>query len=255
MMSDKSMQAILKRVKPTPMSGSTPQRISSVNRSSATMDAIKSLILNRRLQPGDPLPSEAQLCEDLGVSRSSVREALRKLEALDIVRVQQGRGSFVGEMSLEPMVETLILRYATDHSSGHESLRNVVSMRRYIDLGISENLVAAMKGTENPELENLTDVMVEKAKASSTYLDEDIAFHNGLTAYLNNELLDQIAAAMWMVHQAFIPELDIEESPQLLETAQAHQKMLETAQEGNLDAYRDAVFEHYAPLAQILELS
>ena len=57
------------------------------------MDAIKSYILRHGLRPGDRLPTESALCADLGVSRSSVREALRKLQALDIVTVRVGSGS------------------------------------------------------------------------------------------------------------------------------------------------------------------
>lgn len=61
-----------------------------VNRSAATTDAIKAYILRQGLAPGDPLPSEARLCADLQVSRSSVREALRTLQALDIVVIKRG---------------------------------------------------------------------------------------------------------------------------------------------------------------------
>ena len=65
------------------------------------MDAIKSYILRERLQPGDVLPTETQLCDTIGASRSSVREAVRKLEALNIVKVEHGKGTFVGSLSLD----------------------------------------------------------------------------------------------------------------------------------------------------------
>ena len=78
------------------------------------MDAIKSYMLRHGLHSGDRLPTESALCTDLGVSRSSVREALRRLEALDIVTVRQGSGSYVGNMSMQPLVETLILRASLD---------------------------------------------------------------------------------------------------------------------------------------------
>ena len=48
------------------------------SRSKGALAAIESFILQERLQPGDPLPTENELCERLGVSRSSVREALRQ---------------------------------------------------------------------------------------------------------------------------------------------------------------------------------
>src|SRR5690606_15222188 len=71
-------------------------------RRSETADRIRELILTRELRTGDPLPTEAELCDALDVSRSSVREAIRSLATLDIVEVRHGHGTFVGKMSLDP---------------------------------------------------------------------------------------------------------------------------------------------------------
>jgi GntR family transcriptional regulator, transcriptional repressor for pyruvate dehydrogenase complex len=59
------------------------------------MDRVRGLIESGRLSPGDRLPSERELRERLGVGRSTVREALRALEALGLIDMQQGRGSYV----------------------------------------------------------------------------------------------------------------------------------------------------------------
>ena len=67
-------------------------------------EGIKNYILTHRLQAGDLLPSEAVLCEELGCSRSSLREAVRTLSSLDIVEVRHGHGTFVSEMSLAPLL-------------------------------------------------------------------------------------------------------------------------------------------------------
>lgn len=87
------------------------------SRSKGALAAIESFILEEHLQPGDPLPTENELCERLGVSRSSVREALRQLQALDIVTVHQGRGTYVGEMSLRPFAQMMVLRSSLKSTS------------------------------------------------------------------------------------------------------------------------------------------
>lgn len=254
MLSDKSAQVLFAKFYPTTMSERTSEPITSVNRSFATMDAIKAYILNHDLKPGDPLPTEATLCEDLRVSRSSVREALRKLEALDIVRVHQGRGSFVGTMSLAPMIETLVLRFALDARSGTESLRQVVAVRRFLDLGVADAMVSALRGTANPELDELVATMSSKASRGEEFMEEDMAFHTGLTAYLDNELLTQLNAAMWLIHQTFNPELGEQSAESLLRTARAHERMLNTARAGDAPAYREAVLDHYDPLQTLLDM-
>ena len=76
----------------------------------STTDAIKQHIIDSGLGPGDLMPTETELCEALGVSRSSVREAIRTLGSLDIVEVRHGHGTFVGRMSLDPLVNGMVFR-------------------------------------------------------------------------------------------------------------------------------------------------
>ena len=64
--------------------------------------ALKELIIERGLHPGDPMPTEAELMAELGVSRPTIREAVRTLVALDIPEVRHGTGPFVGQLSLRP---------------------------------------------------------------------------------------------------------------------------------------------------------
>ena len=75
------------------------------------------LILDRRLRAGAPLPTEAELMEDLGVSRNSVREALKALQALDIVEIRHGYGTYVGQASLTPLIDGLTFRTLARHDA------------------------------------------------------------------------------------------------------------------------------------------
>lgn len=106
-----------------------------VTRATETVERIKQFITTNGLQPGDCLPSESDLCDRLGVSRSSVREAVRTLSTLDIVDVQHGRGTFVGNATLHPLVETLAFRVDMLPGENQQALREVIEVRRGIDLG------------------------------------------------------------------------------------------------------------------------
>ncbi|MFC5369741.1 FadR/GntR family transcriptional regulator [Arcanobacterium bovis] len=253
MMSDKFKQVVTADYLRPNFTADENSNILAVNRLDATMDAIKAYILRHQLTTGDPLPTEAKLCADLGVSRSSVREALRKLEALDIISVRQGRGSVVGQMSMQPLVETLVLKNALDHTQGTRSLRSIVATRRFLDLGVAEEIVTNMKGTSNPHLSELVSEMTRKAQNNELFPNEDIAFHTALLRSLNNDLIEQLMQAMWLVHQAIIPQLMGKDTRGLIHTAESHQRMLDAAEKGDLQAYIEAINEHYQPLDQIIK--
>ena len=75
--------------------------------SKAVRDYVKQYILDHKLQGGDALPPETQLAHDLGVGRSSVREAVKALQSLGIVEVRHGDGLYVREYNMDPILETL----------------------------------------------------------------------------------------------------------------------------------------------------
>lgn len=140
--------------------------------------------------------------------------------------------------------QTLILRNAIDQNSGKASLRQVVATRKVLDLGIADDVVTHFTGTHNPELHTLVDTMVERATNGQTYLDEDIAFHEALIEFAGDSLIAQLMSAMWLVHQAFIPGLGAPPTDELTATAHAHRAMLEAAENGDLEAYKNAVDAH-----------
>ena len=78
------------------------------------IDQIMALIRNGSLKQGDQLPSEAELTIQFGVSRSSVREALKALEVLGILESKTGVGSFVKEDTLSDVAFSLLHELAEE---------------------------------------------------------------------------------------------------------------------------------------------
>ncbi|WP_460801930.1 FadR/GntR family transcriptional regulator [Microbacterium sp. GXF6406] len=230
---------------------STTSRASRMRRST-TASQIKQLILSRNLAPGDPLPTEAELCETLDVSRSSVREAIRTLSTLDIVTVRHGHGTFVGEMSLAPMVETLVFRGVINPEGSLDALREVVEVRLALDLSMAERVVEASRGADYSELDEMVEAMVDKASRGARFLEEDRHFHTALFEATGNHLAGQLVGAFWDVHTAVLPQLDIDQPDDIHHTAKAHGDMIAAARAGDVEAYRQAVIEHYRPLQRVL---
>lgn len=216
-------------------------------------DQIKDHILTNRLHPGDSLPTEAELCSILGVSRSSIREAIRTLAALDIVEVRHGYGTYVGALSLAPLVEGLVFRGVLFPEDHYSALREVVEVREALDLAVAEQIVDALKGKPDPELSALVAAMEDKSTNREGFAKEDHAFHSRLLAHIENGLIGQLVTAFWEVNTVVYPQLGLEPAADLDTTAKAHGLMLRAAVAGDVDAYRDAVVRHYLPLRKVLE--
>lgn len=222
---------------------------------SNTTNELKNLILANHLHPGDSIPSEAELCELLNVSRSSVREAVRTLSALDILKVQHGKGTFVGKMSLQPLVDTLVFRAAMSTSNDLKTLREIVQIRQSMDLSTGPELIAIFQGTSNPDIAALVEKMCRYAETGVDFSGCDQEFHKALVARIDNTMQAQLVEAFWKIHTVINPLLEIPSPANLEITARAHGNILAALEAGDLEAYQAAVKEHYKPILDNLDRS
>lgn len=209
--------------------------------------SIKEYILRNRLKPGNLLPTEAELCEAVGASRSSVREAVKILSALDIVEVRHGHGTFVGRMSLSALVESLTFRGLLSGEEDHHVLGQVVDVRQTLEQGLAATVVETLDEAHRAELSALADEMESRAAQGEDFLDVDRAFHLKLMEPLGNDLLLQLTEAFWRVQAIVAPTLRTEPEDRLI-TAQRHRAIVAAVVAGDVPALRTAIAEHYAPI-------
>lgn len=217
------------------------------------VEELKSYILGHRLRPGDPLPSETELCAEIGVSRSSIREAMRTLVSLDIVEVRHGYGSFVGQLSLAPLVSGLVFRSTLNTEGEFRTLSEVLSLRRALDLGVAEDLAELHPSDSGGELRELVQQMRERTTRGESFAEEDGRFHALLIERLDNVVLKQLVAAFWQVHTTVVPALGIPPAEDIRDTVEAHEAMLDALEAGDVEGYREAVEAHYRPLQRAID--
>lgn len=216
----------------------------------STADAIKQHIIDAGLVSGDLMLTEGDLCETLGVSRSSVREAMRTLASLDIVEVRHGHGTYVGLMSLDPLVNGMVFRLS---ATGLKSLRDVVQTRIALDLAMAEELVKAHSGTHDTVLHELVDQMRANTRAGESFMEQDRDFHARLSSGIDNQIIGELAGAFWEIHTRSLPMLGVSTPADIMDTVDAHAAILEAVEAGDLRAYHAAVAAHYAPLQRAIE--
>jgi DNA-binding GntR family transcriptional regulator len=109
-------------------------------------EVLRSAILEGRLLPGDPL-REAPLAAELGISRSSIREAIRILEGDYLIRYQMNRGAIVAELSDQEIDDLFAAREVLE-MAGLRGLREMTSRQRaaYLEPFVHEIEAANEKG-------------------------------------------------------------------------------------------------------------
>ena len=215
-------------------------------------EQIKNFILHNGLTSGDPLPTESELCSELGASRSSVREAIKRLSALDIVEVRHGHGTYVGRLSLNALVESLTFRGRLSSGDDLATLSELVTVRKVLEQGMGEAIIQAYDDEQHQALEGLVIRMEEAAARGESFIDEDRTFHLLLLAPMENHLVTQLTGAFWDV-QAVVAPLLLTTEEEARETAAAHRAIIDAAHRGDLPGFVAAVAEHYAPILNHLE--
>lgn len=232
---------------------STPRRPARTR--STTQEAvtdIKRYIRDKGLRPGDLLPSETLLCEELGCSRSAIREAIRALVTLDIVEVRHGYGTFVSQMSLEPLINGMVFRTVLNTDTSLENLLYVVETREILDLAVGQGLIESFTEESREELLSLVDKMRANNDKGWPFAQEDQAFHITLLSETRNPLIRELNDAFWRIQSEAQPLLNIPMPEDINQTIEAHIEIVEALGAGELNAYREAVKNHYAPFRRMI---
>jgi DNA-binding FadR family transcriptional regulator len=151
-------------------------------------DRLKEYILANKLQAGDPLPTEAQLADQLGVSRSAVREGLRSLESLGMIYSRRGEGRYVRGFNLDPILENLHYSLLFDT----EDAREMIEVREQLEIGFIGAAIAAMDSETLSDLRALVIAMRQRALSGEYFLDKDLEFHATIYRPINNHVLSKL---------------------------------------------------------------
>ena len=148
-------------------------------------DKLQQWILDE-MKPGDKLPPERQLAEMFGVGRSSVRDAVRRLQAMGLVEPRQGHGTVVCEVSdhsiISPLSSVLLRKW--------KLVGELLDVRKIIEPGIA----ARAAGNASPEhistMEEILRRQGGKLSRGESAIAEDSEFHYCLALAADNSVLD-----------------------------------------------------------------
>lgn len=159
-------------------------RMSSV-KSAQVIQTVKDMIIRGELKPGDRLPNEDEFALQLGLSRNSMREAVRALSAMQILVSRQGDGTYVSSLQPHQLLETL--SFAVD-IAGVESVLDFLHVRRILES--QATMLAAAKRTDADlvQLQQIHSSSLD-AKNAQQLMELDMEFHRTIAAIAGNPVL------------------------------------------------------------------
>lgn len=207
------------------------------------VEQIRTAILSGGLKPGDRLPPEKELAEHFEVSKSSLREAFRALEALGFLEVRQGMsgGAFVRKVDLEIARDNFFNYIFFQNPSIHE----FTQLRALLEPKVAE---IAAKHITDEQLAVLEDNLAKTKKVLSQsdipfYYDLDTYFHHRICTITNNRLICFVINSLKNAIVKIKLELELDHQFSVM-VYDAHVRIVEALRKRDPDMAREAMLRH-----------
>lgn len=219
------------------------QRIHHDKISETALQSIKLYILDNNLQAGDMLPSESKLSETLGISRASIREAFRSLEALGIIVTAQGKGRFIREFNYSAMLENLSYNLKIHVSD----FRQLIDVRMALEESFLKQSMHMLTAQDFEELGKLIDQMawlVDQKQPEDELVKIHTQFHQRLYASLHNELLESLIG-VFSTFQRFLTVIKRYKTSNFKEFIALHRSLLDMLRARDVSRVHECLQEHF----------
>ena len=215
-----------------------------VKRSDVTelvVDRLKMLLEKGILKPGSKLPPEPKMCELLGVSRPSLRQAYKALNILGVIRAAPGDGTYIthttSKMLSVPLIFLMLMKKI--------SLDDIFELRILLEVDLARR--AARQGSEEKRatMKRLLDTMASSLPSDRKdgYLQAEYEFHNTIARAARSplllEIISMVGGLLWETRKELVNFI-----PDRGEDYHQHSRIYEAIVAGDADAAGEAMRQH-----------
>ncbi len=212
------------------------------------IEKIKAMIVSGELAPGDRLPPEKELSERLGLSRNSMREAVKALEVIRVLDVRRGDGTYV--TSLEPRLLLEAISFVVDMHDD-DSLLEVFQVRRILE---SHATGAAAQRARDEDVAALEEELraVEADTDIETLVEHDVRFHSAIVALGGNRYLASLVDSLTSSTVRARVWRGLTEANAVARTLQEHRAIVDAIRERDVELATSLATAHVAGVEQWL---
>ena len=195
------------------------------------------ITIEKRFDAGDKLPNELELSDELNVSRTTLREAIKMLVACDILEIRRGKGTFVTEKAFQRPQDLEQL------SAVRVNARDLYEMRLIFEPEAA--YLAALRGTD-AELKRILDYgrrIEQKIQKGEDRTKEEHAFHKAIAQATHNEFMNKL---MPILYQAIAKgvALSVQRDQAVRDTMGDHRMIMEFLKQRNAEGAKNAMKIH-----------
>ena len=228
-------------------------RLSQPKLSDMVAEAIVNLITEKDLQPGDKIPTEKELSEQLGIGKTSLREGIRKLDAIGLLSSRQGDGVFVRELTIDSIFRVdLKIPLTRFLKLNKQEIMDLVYTRFIIEIPSCRLAAKRITDEQITNLEVLCSAMADSIDEPKNFIHYDVQFHEQILFASGNVILSgvfKLIEDIFSKQQAIVAALPGE----LNKGLEFHRKILSALAERNSNLAVKTLKEHLNVVKDVLD--
>lgn len=189
--------------------------------STLTLQQLLERLKDGTFKPGQKLPSQNELVEQFGVSRTGIREAMQMLAALNLIEIRAGLGCFVKSVSPEYVVNAEVMAVLLEK----EALYEVIETRKIVESGIAALAAQRAKTEDFWRMEDVLTQIDRRIQCNETVAGVAAEFHYALALASQNTVLTKLVRSFiqLMTKAGLLLESSMESNTQALGAFRQHE--------------------------------
>lgn len=211
------------------------------------VEQIKKMVMQGRLKTGDRLPSERELAENLKVSRTSVREALRILESIGLIDCRSGEGNFIKDVNIDSLANSVVLGIPFQKGTSLE----LFEARKIIEPGIVRLAAERVTDEDILNMESILERQKSLVEEGKSICDIDDEFHRSIAEASRNKMVVKIINTLIELEaETNESSMKIKERPR--QSLKSHANIVKYLKTGEKEKARKAMLTHLTTVEKLV---
>jgi GntR family transcriptional regulator, transcriptional repressor for pyruvate dehydrogenase complex len=215
-------------------------RIERASIKELALEQLRKYIQSGAVKPGERLPAERVLSERLGVGRSSVREALKILEAIGMIESRIGEGTFLVQQSGASIARSIGLSLATWGGA----IVEIIEARQMLEVEAARKAALHAAPAEIAAMETALQHMEASVQNFPAYLAADMHFHRLIGQATHNPIVAQITDTLITLLEEALHEGHADQLPTFAEGSGTHREVFDAIARGDGEAAAEGMRRH-----------